>query len=182
MDGLSVVSIGFLLERDDDPVIWRGPKKNSMIQQFVNNVDWPSLDYLIIDTPPGTSDEHLSVIETLQGHNLDGCVMVTTPQNVALSDVRKEIQFCKQLNIRILGLVENMSGYECPNCHSCTNIFSSGGGKQLAQQSEIPYLGELPINPAFVKMIEQGFVLRDYHSSEMATKFQPILTQLLAHK
>ncbi|KAJ1555546.1 Nucleotide-binding protein 2, partial [Nowakowskiella sp. JEL0078] len=108
---LSVMSIGFLLERQDDPVIWRGPKKNAMIQQFINDVEWGAIDYLIIDTPPGTSDEHISIAEYLKEFKPDGAVIVTTPQAVALADVRKELSFCKKVNIPILGVVENMSGF-----------------------------------------------------------------------
>lgn len=131
----AVMSIGFLLSDPDSAVIWRGPKKNgkkknlrfiylkeiffflkAMIKQFVDDVLWGQLDYLIVDTPPGTSDEHLSVLEHLKQFNPDGAVLVTTPQNVSISDVRREITFCKKLGLPILGLVENMSGFVCPYC------------------------------------------------------------------
>jgi Mrp family chromosome partitioning ATPase len=115
---LAVISIGFLLEKEDDAVVWRGPKKNSLIQQFVSNVDWGCLDYLIVDTPPGTSDEHLSIVELfINSEYFRGAVIVTTSQNVALSDVRKEIQFCKASQVPLIGVVENMSGYCCPHCN-----------------------------------------------------------------
>lgn len=153
---LAIMSIGFLLATRNDPVIWRGPKKTSMIRQFVKDVEWDELDYLIVDTPPGTSDEHITVVECMMdpalGLNCDGVVIVTTPQEVSLEDVRKEITFCKKTGINILGIVENMSGYVCPTCAECTNIFSSGGGEALATRAGIPLLGTLPIDPRICDM------------------------------
>ncbi|CAO3666133.1 unnamed protein product [Rhizopus stolonifer] len=121
---LSCMSIGFLLQSKNDSVVWRGPKKNAMIKQFLQDVYWGELDYLLIDTPPGTSDEHISVVEYLKSCNPDGAVIVTTPQAVAIADVRKEISFCRKVNMPILGVVENMSGYVCPHCAVCLNIFT----------------------------------------------------------
>ncbi|XP_037719758.1 cytosolic Fe-S cluster assembly factor NUBP2 homolog [Drosophila subpulchrella] len=144
---LAVMSIGFLLKNREDPVIWRGPKKTMMIRQFLTDVRWDELDYLIIDTPPGTSDEHITVMECLKEVGCHGAIIVTTPQEVALDDVRKEITFCKKTGIRIMGIVENMSGFVCPHCTSCTNIFSSNGGAALAAHTEVPHLGTLPIDP-----------------------------------
>ncbi|CAH2269971.1 jg9714 [Pararge aegeria aegeria] len=115
-DNLSLMSIGFLLGSPDDAVIWRGPKKNGMIKQFLSEVDWGDLDYLLIDTPPGTSDEHLSLVQYLAGAGATGAVLVTTPQEVALLDVRKEIQFCRKVGLPVLGVVENMALFVCPNC------------------------------------------------------------------
>lgn len=144
---LAVMSIGFLLKNRSDPVIWRGPKKTAMIKQFLNDVYWDELDYLIIDTPPGTSDEHITVMECMRDVKCDGSIIVTTPQEMALEDVRKEITFCKKTGIKIIGIVENMSGYVCPNCSECTNIFSSGGGEALAELTKVPLLGRIPIDP-----------------------------------
>lgn len=115
-DNLSVMSIGFLLSSPDDAVIWRGPKKNGMVKQFLGEVDWGTLDYLLVDTPPGTSDEHLSSVQYLLKAGLTGALLVTTPQEVALLDVRKEIDFCRKTNVKILGVIENMSLFVCPNC------------------------------------------------------------------
>ena len=115
-----------------------------MIKQFLESVAWGNLDYLIIDTPPGTSDEHMAIVEYLQGKN-PTAIVVTTPQLVAIEDVEKEISFCKTLNIPIEGVIENMSGYICPHCSECSNIFSSGGGEQLAKSHELEFLGKLPI-------------------------------------
>lgn len=144
---LCVMSVGFLLTNRNDAIILRGPKKNATIKQFLNDVDWPDLDYLIIDMPPGTSDEHISVIENLREYNLDGALLITTPQAVATGDVRRELSFCKKTVIPIIGIVENMSGFVCPHCKECTNIFSKGGGESLANQLEVPFLGRIPICP-----------------------------------
>lgn len=144
---LAVMSIGFLLKSRNDAVIWRGPKKTAMIRQFLNDVCWEEIDYLIIDTPPGTSDEHITVMECMREVKCDGAILVTTPQEVALEDVRKEVTFCRKTGIPIIGIVENMSGFVCPNCRECTNIFSSGGGAALAELAKVPLLGVLPIDP-----------------------------------
>jgi len=153
---LACMSVGFLLPDRDAPVIWRGPKKNAMIKQFLEDVVWGELDYLIIDTPPGTSDEHISTIENLKNFNPDGAVIVTTPQEVSISDVRKEITFCRRIKLPILGIVENMSGYVCPHCAECTNIFSSEGGRLLAEEQNIPFLGKIPIDPQLTSSCENG--------------------------
>lgn len=110
------MSIGFLLPSLEDAVIWRGPKKNGMIKQFLRDVDWEELEFLLIDTPPGTSDEHLSIVQYLKPAGLSGAIIVTTPQEVSLLDVRKEITFCKKVGVPIIGVVENMSGFVCPKC------------------------------------------------------------------
>jgi len=150
------MSIGFVLDSQGSAVIWRGPKKNAFIKQMLQDVCWGSLDYLIIDTPPGTSDEHISIAEYLKSTNPDGAVVVTTPQMVSLNDVRKEITFCRKLQLPILGLVENMSGFRCPTCAECTNIFSSGGGKSLAELTKIPFIGKIPIDPSLTLCAEEG--------------------------
>ena len=134
-DNLAVMSIGFLLGNQNDAVIWRGPRKNGLIKQFLTEVNWGDLDYLVIDTPPGTSDEHLSLIQYLTFSEDDGAIIVTTPQEVALSDVRKEISFCLKTKLRILGVVENMSGFVCPHCKCQSQIFapSSGGASKMCE-------------------------------------------------
>ncbi|KAJ1787837.1 cytosolic Fe-S cluster assembly factor cfd1, partial [Coemansia sp. RSA 2399] len=152
---LSCMSIAFLLPSRDSSVVWRGPKKNAMIKLFLSDVYWGELDYLLIDTPPGTSDEHLAVVEYLQEWNPDGAVIITTPQAVALADVKKEINFCEKVGLPILGLVENMSGFVCPHCAECTNVFSTGGGEGLAKHLDIPFLGRSPIDPNLVMLLEQ---------------------------
>lgn len=143
LDNLEVMSLGFLLEKDDDPVIWRGPLKHSLIGQFLNDVQWGPLDYLVVDCPPGTGDEPLSVVQ--QNKSEAHALLVTTPQQVATADVSRSVNFCRQLNLPIAGIIENMSGFECPHCHEVTNIFTSGGGRKLAQTYGIEFLGAVPI-------------------------------------
>ena len=125
LDNLSIMSIQFMLPNRDDAIIWRGPKKNGLIKKFLKDVDWGDLDFLLCDTPPGTSDEHLTIISLLKDSNIDGAIVVTTPQEVALLDVRREIQFCQKAGIKLLGLVENMSGFVCPHCTMESQIFQA---------------------------------------------------------
>ncbi|GAO15369.1 uncharacterized protein UV8b_07071 [Ustilaginoidea virens] len=160
LGSLHAMSLGFLLAKRGDAVVWRGPKKTAMIRQFMRDVLWQDVDYLLIDTPPGTSDEHISLAETLQGdalpHQVAGAVVVTTPQAVSTSDVRKELNFCSKTGIRVLGVVENMSGYVCPHCSECTDIFGSGGGRSMAQEFNVPFLGTVPIDAQFIALLEEG--------------------------
>ncbi|KAH0597297.1 hypothetical protein MHUMG1_04674 [Metarhizium humberi] len=158
MDNLGVMSIQFMLPNRDDAVIWRGPKKNGLIKQFLKDVEWGELDFLLVDTPPGTSDEHLSVNSFLKESGIDGAVVVTTPQEVSLLDVRKEIDFCRKAGIRILGLAENMSGFVCPNCKGESQIFrpTTGGGKGLAEEMGIPFLGAVPLDPRIRMACDYG--------------------------
>jgi len=153
---LAVMSLGFLIADNNTAVVWRGPKKSAMIKQFLEDVAWGDLDYLIVDTPPGTSDEHLSIVENLRNYNPDGAVIVTTPQGVSISDVRKEISFCHKLKLPVLGIIENMSGFICPHCKDCTNIFSSEGGKLLAEELKIKFLGKIPIDPTLTANSDSG--------------------------
>lgn len=158
-ENLSVMSIGFLLSSPDDAIIWRGPKKNGMIKQFLGDVDWGELDYLIIDTPPGTSDEHLSAISFMEKTSNVAAVIVTTPQEVALLDVRKEINFCHKMKIPIVGIIENMSGYVCPKCTNESQIFRAspnGGAAAMAKEMNIPLLGRLPLDPRVAQCMDKG--------------------------
>lgn len=157
---LYAMSLGFLLPQRGDAVVWRGPKKTAMIRQFFKDVLWPEIDYLLIDTPPGTSDEHISLAETLQRDarpgQVSGAVVVTTPQAVSTADVRKELNFCAKTNINVLGVVENMSGFVCPHCSECTDIFGSGGGKAMAEEFKVPFLGAVPMDAQFITLVEEG--------------------------
>ncbi|KAI3339748.1 cytosolic Fe-S cluster assembly factor CFD1 [Ustulina deusta] len=157
---LRCMSLGFLLRGRGDAVVWRGPKKTAMIRQFLSDVLWGEMDYLLIDTPPGTSDEHISLAETLlkeaRPGQVAGAVVVTTPQAVATADVRKELNFCVKTSIPIIGVIENMAGFVCPNCAECTDIFGKGGGQVMANDFEVPFLGRIPIDPQFVMLIETG--------------------------
>ncbi|KAM6156292.1 cytosolic Fe-S cluster assembly factor NUBP1 [Rhynchocyon petersi] len=157
-DNLGVMSVGFLLSSPDDAVIWRGPKKNGMIKQFLRDVDWGEIDYLIVDTPPGTSDEHLSVVQYLSGSHIDGAVIVTTPQEVSLQDVRKEINFCHKVKLPIIGVVENMSGFICPKCKKESQIFppTTGGAEAMCQDLKLPLLGKVPLDPQIGKSCDKG--------------------------
>ena len=152
--GVKVISIAFLLRSKDDAVIWRGPLKHSLIKQFLGDVFWGSLDYLIADLPPGTGDEALSTAHLIK--NVDGAVIVTTPQDVALLDSRKSITFCRQLNIPLIGVIENMSGFVCPHCHKEINIFKVGGGEKAAREMGVPFLGRIPLEPGMVLSTDNG--------------------------
>lgn len=151
---LKVMSIAFLLKQDSDAVIWRGPLKAILIKQFLKDVDWGQLDYLIIDAPPGTGDEPLSVCQLID--NADGAIVVTTPQEVALLDIRKSITFCRELKMKVIGIVENMSGFICPHCGKKTDLFKSGGGTKVAREMKVPFLGSIPIEPAVVDSGDNG--------------------------
>ena len=175
---LKVMSIGFLLRQSDDAVIWRGPMKYQMIKQFLKDVQWGILDFLIVDSPPGTGDEPLSIVQLLE--DADGAVIVTTPQEVALADVRKCISFCSVLNLSVLGVLENMSGFICPKCGEKTDVFKSGGGEIMARQMGVPFLGRIPIDPQIVQSCDSGkpFVFH-YNQSQTAKAFEKISGPIL---
>jgi len=151
---LRVMSIGFLLRKQDDAVIWRGPMKMGVIKQFLKDVLWGELDYLIVDAPPGTGDEPLSMCQFMP--DADGAIVVTTPQDVALAAVRKSITFCRQLNMPVLGVIENMSGFACPHCGKRTDVFKAGGGEKMATEMGVPFLGRIPIDPAIGEACDSG--------------------------
>lgn len=153
-DNLRVMSIGFLLRESDDAVIWRGPMKFGAIKQFLGDVEWGELDYLIVDSPPGTGDEPLTIAQLIS--DADGAVIVTTPQDVALIDVRKCISFCRQLKLPVIGVIENMSGFYCPHCGEKTEIFKGGGGKKMAEEMGVPFLASVPIDPSIVSLSDEG--------------------------
>ncbi len=157
--GLKVMSIGLLLNDASGAVIWRGPLKMNVIKQLLRDVDWGELDYLIIDSPPGTGDEPLSVAQLIEG--ADGAVLVTTPQALSADDVRRSVSFCKQVDLPVLGIIENMSGFICPHCGKETQLFKSGGGQALAAEMGVPFLGRVPIDPEVVTASDEGkpFVL-----------------------
>ncbi|XP_053200816.1 cytosolic Fe-S cluster assembly factor nubp1-like [Panonychus citri] len=170
-DNLAVMSSGFLLGSLEDAVIWRGPKKNGLIKQFLSDVDWPPLDYLIIDTPPGTSDEHLSIVSYLKKcSNLRGALIVTTPQEAALLDVRKQIDFTRKVGLPIIGLIENMSHFVCSSCSKESFIFkpTSGGVKSLTESTNIQLLTSIPIDPIIGKSIDLGIACWDENNKSPA--------------
>lgn len=158
-ENLALMSIGFLLNSPDDAIIWRGPKKNGMIRQFLSEVNWDKLDYLVLDTPPGTSDEHLSATAYLGNtHGNWGAILVTTPHEVSLLDVRKEINFCKRTNVPIVGVIENMSLFVCPKCTTSSVIFPAltGGAQKMCEEMDVPFLGSLPLDPRIAKACDEG--------------------------
>ncbi|PKI82624.1 cytosolic Fe-S cluster assembly factor cfd1 [Malassezia vespertilionis] len=164
---LAVMSVGFLLRSKNDSVIWRGPKKQGMIRQFLGDVRWGDLDYLIIDTPPGTSDEHISLMEAIHAFG-PVAVMVTTPQAVALNDNLRSLDFSRKVGLPVMGIIENMSGYVCPHCSDCTNVWGKGGGESLAEREHISFLGRIPIDPALVRVLDDA--LED--AAELQKKMQ----------
>jgi len=178
IENLKVMSIGFLLRQRDDPVIWRGPMKYQMIKQFLKDVQWGNLDFLIVDSPPGTGDEPLAIVQLLE--DADGAVIVTTPQEVALSDVRKCISFCGNLNLSVLGVLENMSGFICPKCGEQTDVFKAGGGEIMARQMGVPFLGRIQIDPDIVRSCDSGkpFIF-NYSKSQTAKAFESISGPIL---
>lgn len=174
MGDMKVMSLGFLLKSQDDAVIWRGPMKMGVIKQFLKDVFWGDLDYLIIDSPPGTGDEPLSVCQLIG--KLDGAVVVTTPQKVAAVDVRKSITFCRQLHVPVLGVVENMSGFVCPKCGEITPILLSGGGRRIAEDMSVPFLGSIPMDPQIAEACDSGRAFVHHYA---ATPTAEIMRQIV---
>ncbi len=153
-DNLWAMSIQFFLPADDDAVIWRGPRKYSAIREMLSAVDWGHLDCLVVDAPPGTGDEALALVELLGSGT--GAIVVSTPQRVAVSDVRKALAFCATLELPVLGVIENMSGFVCPHCGETTDVFLSGGAEAMAADLGVPFLGRIPMDPAVVQAGERG--------------------------
>jgi Mrp family chromosome partitioning ATPase len=181
-ESLAVISLQFLLEHSDDAVIWRGAKKNGMIKQFIRDVDWSDTNVLVFDTPPGTSDEHLSLVQFLKhAPGPTHVILVSTPQEVALQDVRKEISFCRKVHLNILGIVENMSTFVCPKCTQSSDIFppTTGGVQALCQQLNIPYLGAMPLDPRIGMCGDQGrFFLHEFPESPAALAARSIVNNI----
>jgi Mrp family chromosome partitioning ATPase len=167
-ENLSVMSIGFLLPRTSDAVVWRGPKKHGVIRQFLQDVNWGPLDYLVVDSPPGTGDEPLSVVQ-LVGTRAEA-LLVTTPQQMATADVRRCVTFCRQLSLPILGMLENMSGLRCPHCGEPIDLFKQGGGRDLALEVGAPLLGQIPIDPAVVVAGDAGVPILPENPPSPATQ------------
>lgn len=177
-ENLKVVSIGFLLKGDDDAVIMRGPKKAGLVRQFLENVYWGDLDCLVVDCPPGTGDEPLSIVQLLNTKT-SSAIIVTTPQQMATIDVEKSISFCRQLGLPISGIIENMSGFICPHCHKGTDIFSSGGGQELAERFTTFFLGSIPLDPDIVKSGDsERPYLQAFPGTETSVRFDHIVEQL----
>ncbi len=165
-DGLKVLSLGFFLDHSDDAVIWRGPMKMGVIRQLLQDAAWGDLDCLVIDSPPGTGDEPLSVFQLLG--TVDGAIIVTTPQRIAEIDVRKSVCFCKKLGVPVLGVVENMGSFACPQCGTVTPILQEGAGERIAKDMRIPFLGSIPIDPCIAELADQGVPMVEVHESASA--------------
>ncbi len=175
---LEVISTASMLENSDTPVIWRGPLKMKIISQFLRDVNWGKLDYLIIDSPPGTGDEPLSIAQLIK--DLSGAIVVTTPQEVAMLDSRKSIQFAKKLNIPYIGIIENMSGFACPYCGKEINLFNKGGGEKAAAELGIDFLGDIPIDKEIVDLSDSGkaFVKYGNKNSIAFKKIEKVISRI----
>jgi len=176
--GVKVMSVGLLQKNKTDALIWRGPMKAGVIEQLLHDVAWGTLDYLIVDSPPGTGDEPLSICQSIK--NPFGAVIVTTPQEVAAADVRKSVNFCRQLNIEVLGIVENMSGFVCPDCGKEYPIFGAGAGAKIASEFSLNFLGSIPIDPAVGTCSDNGHMfVYDYGKTASGKAFARVLDQVL---
>jgi ATP-binding protein involved in chromosome partitioning len=174
---LKLVSMSFLLQDPDLPVIWRGPMKMKAIQQFLGDVKWGELDWLVIDSPPGTGDEPLSVAQLIPA---TGAVVVTTPQEVSLMDSRKAVAFARRLNLKVLGIIENMSGMVCPHCGKRIDLFKEGGGQRAALELGVPFLGKIPLDPEIVTLGDEGKAFIDIHpQSEASQAFMRVVDNII---
>jgi Mrp family chromosome partitioning ATPase len=175
-ENLSAVSIESLSASKDDAIIWRGPVKHSVIRQFIADVEWGNLDFLLIDSPPGTGDEPLSVAQMIPEAS---AIIVTTPQEVSLADVRKSINFCKTVKMNIFGLIENMSGFHCPHCGEAIDMFGSGGGEKTAKDFDIHFLGRIPFDPKVVACGDSGTCFQDtYQESPVTMAFESVADRM----
>lgn len=178
--GLKIISTSFFLKHSDEPVIWRGPLKMLTIKQFLSDVSWGDLDFLIVDSPPGTGDEPLSVCQLMP--DLDGAIIITTPQEVAVLDSRKSVSFAKALNVPVIGIIENMSGLVCPHCRTAIDLFGEGGGEKAARELNVPYLGRIPLEPGMVESGDSGKPWIHYgQHSPAARVMNEILDKILKH-
>jgi len=173
-ENLKVISTASIIVDQDTPIIWRGPLKMKLIKQFLGDVNWGTLDYLIIDSPPGTGDEPLSVIQLIT--DIDGAIIVTTPQEVALLDARKSIQFTKKLKVPFIGLVENMSGLICPYCNKKIDLFGTGRVKKTAKEMNVNFLGEIPMDTEIIKLCDRGKILEAVKSNSAAASSMAKIT------
>jgi ATP-binding protein involved in chromosome partitioning len=176
LPNLKVMSMSFFLPDADTPIIWRGPMKMGAIKQFLSEVQWGDLDYLIIDLPPGTGDEPLSIAQLIP--DSDGAVIVTTPQDLAMISVRKSVNFVRKMNIPIIGIIENMSGFTCPHCNATIDIFKTGGGYKMSLDFMIPFLGTIPLDPVIVEQSDTGKTSRYHATSPSNTSFQTIVKNM----
>lgn len=176
LPNLKVMSIAFALPSADEAIIWRGARKAGVIQQFLRDVEWGELDYLIVDAPPGTGDEPLTAAQLIGDPT--GAIIVTTPQQVAVADVRRCITFCHEIGLPVLGVVENMSGLVCPHCNMIIDLFKTGGGRAMASELDVPFLGAIPLDPGVVQSGDSGSFLKAHANVSTAAAFQAIVAQI----
>ncbi len=175
---LKVISMAFLSPDRDQPIVWRGPLKMGAIRKFIEDVIWGDLDYLIVDLPPGTGDEPLTVAQLIK--DADGSIIVTTPQDVALLDSRKTVRFSEGLNLPVIGIVENMAGLICPHCKKEVDLFKKGGGEKAAKDLGVDFLGRVPIDPEVVESGDEGIpIVARNPDSPAAVAFKEILEQVI---
>jgi Mrp family chromosome partitioning ATPase len=175
-DHLKIISMESLMPNRDEAVIWRGPVKHGAIRQFIGDVSWGDLDYLIIDCPPGTGDEPLTVAQLIPDAK---AVIVTTPQEVALADIRKSISFCQNVRMEIFGIIENMSGFTCPHCHKVVELFGEGGGEKTARNYDIPFLGKIAFDPEMVRCSDNGMAFQQqFTQSSITAAFKKIAEKM----
>jgi len=180
LPNLKAVSIALLFENKDQPTIWRGPLKMMVIKQFLADVNWGALDYLIVDSPPGTGDEPLSVCQLIP--EISGAIVVTTPQDVAILDSRKSVVFAKELKVFVVGIIENMSGLICPHCGKKIDLFGAGGGEEAARDLKVPFLGRIPIEPEMVKHGDNGQPFIHFKKqNQTANILDEIITRIITH-
>ncbi|MBD3289241.1 P-loop NTPase [candidate division KSB1 bacterium] len=178
VNGIKVITMASIMQDSDAPVIWRGPLKMGAIKQFLGDIHWGDLDYLVIDSPPGTGDEPLSVCQLIP--EADGSLIVTTPQDVALIDSRKTVRFSQALKIPILGIIENMSGFNCPHCNKPIDLFKVGGGEKAAKTLNVPFLGRIPIDPQIVETSDSGEAyIYSYAKTEAGKAMQEIVDRIV---
>ena len=177
-ENIYALTMASMLESPDTPVVWRGPLKTGAIKQFLQDIEWPELDYLVVDCPPGTGDEPLTVVQLMGG--MDGAVIVTTPQDIALLDARKTINFSKQMGVEVLGIVENMSGFICPHCGETVDIFKTGGGQKAADDFGVELLGKIPLDANIVEAGDKGRpFIYDYNKLPAAGEYERIVMRII---
>jgi len=181
LPNLKAVSLALLVKEQYSPIIWRGPLKIGTIKQFLADTAWGELDYLIIDTPPGTGDESLTICQLIPGIN--GAVIVTTPQDVAILDSRRTVNFAEKVDVPVIGIIENMSGFVCPHCGTETALFKKGGGEKAAAECKVPFLGSIPIEPDITEMSDGGTpYIRNKNSTPTVKRMQEIVSTIAAYR
>jgi Mrp family chromosome partitioning ATPase len=175
-DGVKVISMALLLESRDSAVVWRGPMKMGALKQFLTEVNWGDLDFLLVDLPPGTSDEPISAVQLIQ--DLDGAIIVTTPQEVALLDSRKAVNMFLMMKVPVLGIVENMSGLRCPRCGEIIEVFKTGGGEKAARELDVDFLGSIPLDPEIGRLGDKG-VAFEGQKTDAGEAFEKIVSEIL---